>query len=217
MFPKIKMCFIFAAMEEKLNSIVDQSTQLFMRFGIRSLTMDDVAKNLHISKKTLYQFVSDKDDLVNKCIEGACETDCTAIQQIQALQLNAIDELLEISKFVSQRLGNIHPSIFFDLEKYHPGAMGRFDKHKQEFIFACINRNLQKGLEEGHYRKDMNPEIVAKLYLSIIDSVLHRAGFHHSDYSIADIYQEVITYHLHAIVSEKGLQHLNQIKNQATT
>ncbi len=214
MFPVFKMCFTFVAMEEKLNNIVEQSTQLFMTYGIRSLTMDDVAKNLHISKKTLYQYVSDKDDLVNKCIEGACLLDNTMVREIIDRNLSAIDELLEISKFVSQRLSNIHPSIFFDLEKYHPGAMGRFDKHKQEFILDCIYKNLAKGIGEGVYRSDMNPQIVAHVYLCVIENMLHGECFRQLNIALPVVYQEVINYHLHGIVSEKGLSYLTQLKNQ---
>jgi len=197
-----------------LIAIIEQSTQLFMKYGIRSLTMDDVAKHLRISKKTLYQYVSDKDDLVNKCIDGACVMDSKAILEIVNRNLGAIDELLEINQFVNQRLNNIHPSIFFDLEKYHRGAMGRFEKHKQEFILNCVSRNIEKGIKEGAYRSDMNPGIIARLYLNTIDTILHGESFRTTEFNIPEIHREAVNYHLHGIASAAGLAYLNQIKNQ---
>ncbi len=176
--------------------------------------MDDVAKSLRISKKTLYQFVSDKDDLVNKCIEGACIMDSKVIQTIIDRNLGAIDEMLEINSFVNQRLRNIHPSIFFDLEKYHPGAMGKFEKHKLEFILACITQNIEKGMKEGAYRSDMDPGIIARLYLTIIDNILHGENFRTTDFNISDLHREAVNYHLHGIISIKGLEYLTKVKNQ---
>lgn len=201
-------------MEEKLSTIIEQSTQLFMKYGIRSLTMDDVAKNLRMSKKTLYQFVSDKDDLVTRCIDAGCLFDSNCIQHILDENHNAIDELLAISRFVSDRINNIHPSIFFDLEKYHPEAMGRFEKHKNEFIFNCVKRNLTSGIEHGLYRENLNTSIVSRIYLSCVDNVLHGEVGKQSDYSLIEVYTELVKYHLHGIVSDKGLTYLANLNHQ---
>ncbi len=208
------MCFRFVAdMEEKLSTIIEESAKLFMKFGIRSLTMDDVAKNLRISKKTLYQFVSDKDDLVTKCIDAACDRDCTYINQVVDEHQNAIEELLAISQYVSQRLNNIHPSIFFDLEKYHPEAMGRFEKHRNEYIASSIKRNLEAGIEQGVYRKNLNTDIIARIYLSCVDNVLHGDLARQSELNMSLIYQEMVSYHLHGVASEKGLKYLEKLNN----
>lgn len=209
------MCFTFGPdMEEKLSTIIEQSSLLFMKYGIRSLTMDDVAKNLRMSKKTLYQFVSDKDDLVNKCIEASCTNDKNCIEHIVQEGQNAIDEIMAISRFVSSRLNNIHPSIFFDLEKYHPAAMSRFEKHRDEYIYSSIKRNIEVGMSEGLYRPDINPSIIARIYLSCVDQVLHGPMTQITDYSIAEAYKELINYHLHGLASEKGLIYLSTLQNQ---
>lgn len=209
------MCFTFASdMEEKLSTIIEQSSQLFMKYGIRSLTMDDVAKNLRISKKTLYQFVTDKDDLVHKCIDAACDRDMDCISVITDEHKNAVEELLAISRFVSQRLHNIHPSIFFDLEKYHPQAMSRFEKHRNEYIFSSIKKNLEDGIAQGLYRSDLDTTIVSRIYLSCVDNVLHGDIARNSDGNMSDVYKEMVNYHLHGVVSEKGLKYLNNLNNQ---
>ncbi len=208
------MCFTFVPdMEEKLSTIIEQSSLLFMKYGIRSLTMDDVAKNLRISKKTLYQFVSDKDDLVTKCIEAACDRDSDKICHIVEEFDNAIDELLAISRFVSARLNNIHPSIFFDLEKYHPAAMGKFEKHRNEFIFNSIKKNLEDGIKQGLYRADLNSAIVSRIYLYNVDHVLQGEIARHSDLNMSLVYQEMVSYHLHGVVSQKGLAYLDTLNN----
>ncbi|MES2628220.1 MAG: TetR/AcrR family transcriptional regulator [Bacteroidota bacterium] len=200
-------------MEEKLSTIIEQSSQLFMKFGIRSLTMDDVAKNLRISKKTLYQFVTDKDDLVNKCIDAACDRDMDHISCIAGKYYNAIDELLAISTFVSGQLNNIHPSIFFDLEKYHPQALAKFEKHRHHSIFGSIKKNIEDGMAQDFYRKDLNAAFTAWIYMSAVDNVLHGDLSYMPNSSMGEVYQEMVRYHLHAMASKKGLEYLKNLNN----
>lgn len=179
-----------------------------MRFGIKSLTMDDIAKNLRISKKTLYQFVSDKSDLVLKCIETGCAVDETEVNRILGKNLNAIDEIYEISQFVVSRLNIIHPSIFYELSKYHPEAMAKFDAHRVHFIARTIEENLKKGIAEGYYREDLKIPIITKVYLTAIDEILHGESFRQSEYSITQLYIELFRYHVRGIASDKGIKYL---------
>ncbi|HEX4888728.1 MAG TPA: TetR/AcrR family transcriptional regulator [Luteibaculaceae bacterium] len=204
-------------MEEKLRSIIEQSAQLFIRLGVKSLTMDDIAKQLRISKKTLYQFVSDKNDLVKKCIQASCSSDCEVLESIRQQGLNAIDELLAISEFVSKRLQHIHPSIFFDLEKYHPEAMAFFDQHRDQYIHQCIANNIQKGIAEGLYRSNLNGAVVTQIYLSCMQHMLHGHGLNEANIPIAVAYRELITYHLHGIASEQGIAYIRKLAEQQDT
>ncbi len=196
-------------MEEREEQILADSSMLFMRFGVKSLTMDDIAKQLRISKKTLYKFVSDKADLVKRCMLQSCVEDQEQVGKILKQKGNAIDLLFEVSEFVIKRLANVHPAIFFDLEKYHPEAMRVFDSHREDFIASTITKNMQKGVDEGLFRNDMNISIVTKIYLNSINQALHGTLFNNNDYSVSDIYKELFIYHVRGIASEKGLKYLN--------
>lgn len=180
-----------------------------MKYGVKSVTMDDIARNLGISKKTLYKYVKDKNDLVVKVMASSQQFDVMAIEAICGKKLNAIDENYEISKFVLQKLNGIHPSIFFDLEKYYPKAWQIFEEHKNSFIHQCVCNNIERGMEEGLYRSDIRPQLMSLLYVRMMD-MLFRMYSEHPEMrmSLNDMYLEVFRYHIRGIASEKGLEYL---------
>merc|ERR1712176_927829 len=114
--------------------------------------MDDVARHLRVSKKTLYQFVKDKNDLIQKVLELDCCDIEDAIKDVVQKKLNAIDEQMEISKLIIEELKEIHPSIFYDLEKYYPEAMETMNDLRHGFVSEVMATNLSRGIEEGLYR-----------------------------------------------------------------
>jgi len=216
------MCFIFVAMNKKKNlqrseqetKILVQATAIYMKYGIKSVTMDEMARQLGISKKTLYMFVSDKNELVEKCVLLAHEGEICQIGIINEKNKNAIDEILEISRFVSGELKKIHPSIFFDLAKYHPDALKIMTNHKQEFVRGCVINNLQKGIEQGLYRENLNVEVLSSIYQAAMDHIILGDIFPTSEVSMEIIYKEYFRYHINGIASAKGLNYLNElIKN----
>ncbi|MEO0404283.1 MAG: helix-turn-helix domain-containing protein, partial [Bacteroidota bacterium] len=107
-------------MEEREKEIIHKAAQVFMRLGVKSVNMDDVARHLGISKKTLYKYVRDKNDLVMKSFALEHEMENEAMTSILKQNMNAIDESFEMMKFISQMLNGLHPSIIHDIEKYHP-------------------------------------------------------------------------------------------------
>lgn len=214
MFPILKMCFIFAAMNQKKREIIVQATAIYMKYGIKSVTMDEMARQLGISKKTLYTFVADKNELVENCVLLAHEGEICQIGVINENNKNAIDELLEISRFVAGELKKIHPSIFFDLAKYHPGALKIMTTHKQEFVRGCVVNNLQKGMEQGLYRSNLNVEVLSTIYQATMDHIILGDIFPESSLNMEIIYKEFFRYHINGIASAKGLKYLNElIKN----
>jgi TetR/AcrR family transcriptional regulator, cholesterol catabolism regulator len=195
---------------EKQTALLEQVNKLFMRHGIKSMTMDDVANNLRISKKTLYQFVTDKNDLVERSMARMNCQHNDAIDAICAQGLNAIDEQYEIAKYVSGVLSQVHPSIHYDLEKYHPRAWEEFNGQKREHIYACMTRNMHNGMKEGLYRDDLNVDIIAKIYLARFDLLFDGELFPAEKYRFADIMWESFRYHVRGIASEKGVKYLEK-------
>lgn len=200
------------------SDIVEQAGQLFMRCGIRSVNMDDVSKHLHISKKTLYQFVKDKNDLVEEVIEGICSRNNSCIIGICDRGLNAIDEQYEITSFLVGLIRQFHPSIHYDLEKYHPHAWTKLKGIQQEHIMKCMTANLEKGKKDGLYRKDLDVNIVVRIYLSRFDVVFDGVLFPPEQFSFEGVLWEMFSYHVHGIASLKGAKYLEdkvkELKNK---
>jgi AcrR family transcriptional regulator len=197
-------------MEEKEVKLIQQASAIFMRFGIKSITMDDMARHLGISKKTLYLYVKDKEELVAKVLDSFCKEEDHQIREIRRTAENAIDELLEIGKWVMQTLQNLHPSVTFDMEKYHPESYRKMQADRFAAVYSHIMSNIKKGQKEGYYRKDINPDIITKIYITRMDAMFSNELFPVNEYRLVDVYQEMFRYHIRGIASEKGLEYLQQ-------
>lgn len=197
-------------MDEKLNELLDKVGDVFMRFGIKSVTMDDMARQLGVSKKTLYKYVSDKRDLVNKTFEKFLEDDKCMVNDISERNLNAIDEVFEISEKIMGNIKEVHPSIFFDLQKYYPEAWNIFQQHKHSFVYECVESNLKKGIAEGLYRDNMRCDIIAKAYVTQIHDIFDPELYTPSEYSYTELYMEIFRYHIRGIASPKGIEYLKE-------
>lgn len=197
------------AVEEKEKEIVLAATEVFMRLGIKSVNMDDVSRQLGISKKTLYKFVTDKNDLVRKSMQLHMDMEDCAIEEIQGRDLNAIDENMDIMKHVIGMLSNMHPSVIFDMEKYHPQVLKEMLDNRHDSIYKCVVENLEKGVKEGLYRKNLNIDIIAKIYINSTDAILDQSPVHIEGVSFSEKFREYFRYHIRGIASEEGIRYLN--------
>jgi TetR/AcrR family transcriptional regulator, cholesterol catabolism regulator len=206
--------FTFAAMEDKKRELLAQASAIYMKYGIKSVTMDEMARLLGVSKKTLYQYVADKNELVEQCLIQVHEQDIMQICQIKDSCENAIDEMLQISRFVAGQLKRVPPSVFFDLAKYHPGALRIMTNHKQEFVKGCVKENLERGMKQDMYRSNLNVEVLSRIYIATIDHIILGDLFPEATMSMEAIYREFFRYHIKGIASAKGLKYLTDlIKN----
>jgi DNA-binding XRE family transcriptional regulator len=206
------------AMNEELKNILLKVRELYTKYGIKSITMDDVATELGISKKTLYQYITDKDDLVGKFIDNEIELRQEEICKCFKTHFNAIEELFEISVFMNKLMKNQNPATEHDLKKYYPHHFNKMVGTRRERIFNYILLNLKKGKEEGLYRTDLNEEIIAKLYLSRIESIHINDLFTVEEFTSAKLFMELLMYHVRGIATEKGISVLEKkIKEQETT
>jgi AcrR family transcriptional regulator len=195
-------------MEEREQQIIAEAGKVFMRLGIRSVNMDDVAQHLRISKKTLYQYVKDKNELVEHVIANVCKHHSTVIDGICAKGLNAIDEDYEVTHFVVTEVGGVHPSVQFDLQKYHPKAWGILEHTEDTRVMACVKNNLRKGVNEGLYREDLDMEVVARLHVASFDVTWDGRVFPPDQFSFKDVLWKHFEYHIRGIASRKGLDYL---------
>ena len=177
---------------------------MFFRLGIKSITMDDVAQELGISKKTLYQFVENKDDLVAKVMDRHLDTQCREDEVIHAQSSDAIDELVRVIQQIMSDLQQMKPNVIRDLQKYHRSTWEKIQHFQRDYIFNIALKNLEWGRAEGLYRDNFNVEVTAKFYIATSMTVFDEALFPKPQYSFDQLFKEHITNYLYSIVSDKG-------------
>ena len=202
-------------MEEREIYIIEKAGDLFKKYGIKSVSMDDIAQQLGVSKKTLYNFFCDKAQLVKKVIgEYNCKTD-EKFNNVISQKINAIDKLLEVSKYLIEMLKEINPVIMYDLKKYYPELMKELVDDRREHIFENIKSNIVKGISEGLYREDMDADIISSIYVSRMDDAIFEGKSYQKDYDQEKYFREFFTYHIRGIASAKGIKYFeNKIKNE---
>jgi AcrR family transcriptional regulator len=182
--------------------------ELFMRLGIKSLTMDDVARELGISKKTLYQFVESKDDLVNKVIESHLNVECARSEEVAGAAKDALDEMLTVIKENIGDMQRMKANIVFELQKYHRDAWELLQEYQRGFLYKVVRDNLERGVREGYYRDDFDADIAAKLHLVQSFAIFDETWFPKPPYSSETLFKEAVMLYLQSILSEKGRQAL---------
>jgi TetR/AcrR family transcriptional regulator, cholesterol catabolism regulator len=197
-------------MNDELENILLKVRELYLKYGIKSITMDDVAKELGISKKTLYLYVADKNELVGKVIDNEIQLRMKGIINCSNSKYNSIEELFEISMFMNKLIREQNPATEHDLKKYYPGHYQKIVKTRREGIFNYILQNLKKGKKEGLYRSDFNDETIAKLYLSRSESFTSNDLFTIEEFTSSRLFIELLTYHIRGIATEKGISVLEE-------
>jgi len=168
--------------------------------------MDDVAKELCISKKTLYEHFTDKVDLVRKVILNELKESGEKFEKIENQNLNSIEELFEVNRILNEVIKNFNPAIDYDLRKYYPELYKEINENKREFMYNSIKDNMEKGKKEGLYRADLNVKIIAKLHIARIESKIDSDFFSLYEFTSTEVFNEVFIYHLRGICSEKGIR-----------
>ncbi len=195
-------------MDEKQIEIISKASDIFMKYGIKSVTMDDLARELSISKKTIYKYFEDKKELVRSIVATKIELDKASCNIIINQCENAIDELIQISKSIKENFGNIHSSVFFDLQKYHQDAWRMMQQHKQEFVHQQIMDNMNRGMGEGLYRSNIKTDVIAFVYVNTIDTIFEKISSSNLDHAVSEIFVEIIRFLIRGIASETGLEYL---------
>ena len=189
---------------EPKQQIVTKARDLFMRYGIKSISMDDLARELGMSKKTVYQYVENKADLIQKVFEDHLEEEKQTLAQYRSEATNAIDEMIQIARHMIRALRTYSVTVLYDLQKYYRGTWQLMSNVHEQHFFRVIKDNLERGIAEGMYRQDINPDIVARLYISKSSSAADQECFPLSEYPVEELFVELMNYHLHGIVSQKG-------------
>ena len=185
-----------------------------MRYGIKSITMDEIATSLGISKKTIYQFFTDKDELVFAVIGQEMNKNEMECIQFRTDAENAVHEIFLAVEDLDEMLRYTNPLVLYDLEKYHPRAYQKIREFKYQFLHTATVENLRRGIEEGHYRGDLQKDIVAKSRIEAAFLVFNPDVFPHGKYSMSEVNFQLAILYLHGVTTEKGKPLIEKYTNE---
>ena len=199
---------------EVKDRIKQKADELFRRYGIRSITMDEIANQLGISKKTIYQSFVDKDELVDEVITDLLLYNKERCNSDRFKATNAIQEVFLAMEMMDEMFENMNPTILYDLERNHPQTFKKFQHHKHSFLYMVIKENIERGKKEELYRADINTDIVTKIRLETMMLPFNQEIFPKNKFNLVDLEQQMIEYFLFGIASPKGYKLILKYKKE---
>lgn len=189
--------------------IIENAADLFLTLGFKSVTMDDIANNMGISKKTIYAHFSNKTKLVESTTLYVLNAIDKGIDEIIQKDLNSIEEVFQIKKFVSAHLKDDKSSPQYQLQKYYPKVFKSVQKHHLETMEGCVTQNLMKGIKSGVFRPSIDVVFISRMNFLGMTGIKDNDLFPIEKYSPQELTEKYLEYHLRAIVTPKGLKMLN--------
>ena len=194
--------------------ILLKAKALFMQYGIRSVSMDDIANSLGMSKKTLYQYYADKDELVEAVVEqhiSSIQGDCIGSREKAK---DAIHEIFMTMAMIKDEFNNMNPMMLFDMEKFHPRSFEKFTKYKDQFLAQIIRDNIEWGIKDELYRPDINIDIMVKFRLLSIMIPFNITVFSPGKYNLAEVSDHIISHFVYGLSTIKGHKLIQKYSQQ---
>ncbi|WP_242202949.1 TetR/AcrR family transcriptional regulator [Aestuariivivens insulae] len=195
------------------DKILHNAGEMFLNYGFKSVTMDDIAHALGISKKTIYQHFDNKTKLVEATTMYVFENISEGIDCICALEKNPIEEIYDIKRFVMNHLKDEKSSPQYQLQKYYPAIFATLKQKQFEVMQCCVKANLERGITLGLYRDTINIEFISRIYFNSMIALKDKDLFPLKHFSMNALMDYFLEYHLRGICSKKGLETLNQFIN----
>ncbi|TYB78476.1 TetR/AcrR family transcriptional regulator [Bizionia myxarmorum] len=193
------------------DKILNNAADLFLSYGFKSVTMDDIANEIGVSKKTIYQHFATKTKLVQAATMYMFTFISEGIDGICALNKNPIDEIFEIKKFTMTHLKDEKSSPQYQLKKYYPKIFESLKNNQFHIMQDCVTNNLKRGVSEGLYRNSIDIEFVSRLYFNTMMSLKDAELFPADDFSMQTLMDSYLEYHIRGISTDKGIAKLNTI------
>ena len=194
--------------------ILNKARELMFQTGVKHVTMDDLATQLGISKKTIYQYFKDKDALVSSVVEFELANHNLLCTQSMEKADNAVHEIFLLMTVIQEMFNRMNPLALFEIEKYYPLAFEKIKTHKDEYIYSMISANLEKGMNEGLYRKEIDINILSKYRLetSLIPFNIH--VFPSNKFDILKVNLQIIEHFVYGVATLEGHKLMDKYKSE---
>lgn len=199
-------------MDKKYQEILDGSREVFMKYGIKAVSMDDVCHELGISKKTIYQYFSNKAHLLESVLDRMHDSGKLLEEVFKQRGLNAIDTLLEVSKMLNDHMKETNPIISFELKKYYPEIYKKQLEKRRNETYRHVKENLMQGISENLYRNEIDVELVASLYIKEMETTLDQDFYCPKKVSFSKIFEVMFEKYIRGIANEKGVKYFEEKK-----
>ena len=202
-------------MEQEIETgerILIEAEQLFFRYGVKSITMDEIATHLGISKKTIYQFYKDKKELVYKVVETKMQRQEVEMEEITDSAIDPVHEVILTSDLLKKVFQNMNPFLLMEVQKYYPRAYSVFQSHRDKCIFLNIFNNMKKGIDMGLYRAGIDVDTISRLRMVCIDAAFNPENFPLAKKNLNELQLQLIEHFLYGICTLKGHKLINKYK-----
>lgn len=197
----------------QIERIIQGGEELFLQAGIKSVTMDDIARHLGMSKKTIYHFFNDKNDLVIALVKKKLEEDECQINKIIEESANVMEEMINMMKCSEDIFSRINPIVIHDMQKYHPDAWSEFQKFKSDVLVKTLEELLIKGIKQGFIRPEIDVKILAKMRVNQVEMGFNASIFPIAQFSTWRVQYQLLEHFNYGICTIKGHKLLDQYKN----
>ena len=184
-----------------------------MRYGVRSISMDDIARHLSVSKKTLYQHFADKDELVTLFSRNHIERSRNEYDALREQAQNSIEELTAISRCMKRDMEQLNPALIFDIHKFYPKAWALWLDFKNKFVRNSVIKNLEKGKADGYIRPEVDPRVMAVVRVELVQIGFSTELFPTDQFKLADVQTQIFDQFVYGIVTEKGRKLYDKYKH----
>ncbi len=199
-------------MNEKKAHILEVAKDLITRYGVRAVTMDELALESGVSKKTLYMYFKDKKELVREVVMDRINRMKTQIEKIlNNEQYNSLDKSIEIYKLIIELYRKHPPVVEHDLRKFYADIFSEIQDFVRRQMFNAIVDNLEAGKKCGLIREDLDSRVIAALQIGRYKALRENLDLLQG-YDIEHIMQQLLIYHLHGICTPKGLEYIKTNK-----
>lgn len=199
---------------ETAERIKQKAHDLVMQYGIRSVSMDDIASALGMSKKTIYQYYADKDELVEAFIKDKISENQMLCKRDQHNAKDAVHEVFLAMEMMQEMFADMNPSIISDMEKFHPKSYAIFHQHKYNFLYKVLKENIDRGITEGLYRSDLDVEVLIKARLEIMMLPFNQQVYPKNKYRLIDVEIALTEHFLFGLASAKGYKLISKYQQE---
>jgi AcrR family transcriptional regulator len=213
-FGNVKSFHSFAARMELKDRIKYKADELYRRYGVKSVTMDEIATQMGISKKTIYHCFSDKNELVDAVVVGMLDGNRELCKMNRTQAKNAIHEAFIAMDSMQKMFDNMNTSLLFDIERGHPDSFKKFLEFKYNFLFEVIQNNMERGQAEGLYREELDVQVIAKTRLECMILPFNDNLFPKNEFPTVYVQQQLIEFFLYGMATHRGTRLIERYQKE---